>query len=208
MIREHGTPAGDPDTRRSHWRPFVPIPSSEIARTLAGYLDRHPQERALLAEPRRLLSRGGDWTSRRRWPMHVTVGALLTRSSREILLVGHRAYGIMLQPGGHLEATDTTLIGAAVRELVEETGIDPDMVVAVSPAPVYVEYGMVPARPDKHEPAHWHLDFGFAFTTMDGDVGRVQEQEVTSAAWYPLDLAEQLVGRRVARASGAPGLTG
>ena len=55
---------------------------------------------------------------------------LLTRGGTEVVLVGHPAYGITLQPG-HLEPTDTTLIGAAVRELVEEPGIDADAVVPV-----------------------------------------------------------------------------
>jgi 8-oxo-dGTP pyrophosphatase MutT (NUDIX family) len=186
----------------------VPIADSEIASVLAAYLDRYPGEKALLAEPIKFLARGNDFSSRRGFPMHVTVGALLTRRGEEVLLVGHRAYGITLQPGGHLEPTDTTLIGAAVRELAEETGIDPDTVVAVSQAPVYVEYGRVPARPQKDEPEHFHLDFGYAFTTAAGDVGCVQESEVTSAAWYPLDEAERLVGRRVGRVSRTPASTG
>lgn len=185
----------------------MPIADSEIANTVAAYLNRHPDEEALLAEPIRLLADGKDVTSRRNFPMHVTVGALLTRSGRDVLLVGHRAYGIMLQPGGHLEPTDTTLIDAAVRELAEETGIDPDTVIPASRTPVYIEYGRVPARPQKDEPEHFHLDLGYAFTTTDGDVGRVQESEVTSAAWYPLDEAERLVGRRVARAPAPSGRT-
>ena len=41
--------------------------------------------------------------------MHVTVGALLVCGDAGILLVEHLAYGITLQPGGHLEPTDTTL---------------------------------------------------------------------------------------------------
>ena len=56
--------------------------------------------------------------------MHVTAGALLLRGT-EILLVEHRAYGIVLQPGGHLEPADVTLSGAAERELAEETGYQP-----------------------------------------------------------------------------------
>ena len=80
--------------------------------------------------------------------MHVTAGALLVRGT-EILLVEHRAYGIVLQPRGHLEPADVTLAGAAERELAEETGIDPGTVSCVSQAPVYVEYGRVRARPDK-----------------------------------------------------------
>lgn len=175
------------------------ISSRDIVSALAAYLERHPEEAALLAEPSGLLARGGDFSSRRCFPMHVTVGALLTRGSA-VLLVGHRGYGIHLQPGGHLEPADATLAGAAERELAEETGIDPTSVRCVSQAPAYVEYARVPARPAKDEPSHFHLDFGYAFTTAAGDVGPIQESEVTAAAWYLLDDAERLVGRRVRRA--------
>ncbi|WP_371611821.1 NUDIX domain-containing protein [Streptomyces clavifer] len=61
-------------------------------------------------------------------------------------------------PCGHLEPTDTRLVGAALRELSEETGIDPEQVVSVSGHPACVEFGQVPARPAKDEPDHYHLD--------------------------------------------------
>ena len=135
--------------------------------------------------------------------MHVTAGVLLVRGA-EILLVEHRAYGIVLQPGGHLEPDDASLAGAAERELVEETGIDPATVVLLSQIPAYIEYGRVPARPEKNEPDHFHLDFGFAFATANGDVGSIQECEVTGAGWYLLAEAERLVGHRIGRAVSMP----
>lgn len=179
------------------------ISNQDISSTLASYLECHPDEAALLPEPLRLLSQGEDFTWRRSFPMHVTAGALLVRGA-EILLVEHRAYGIVLQPGGHLEPTDVTLAGAAERELAEETGIDPGTVFCVSQTPVYVEYGRVPARPEKDEPDHFHLDFGYAFATAAGDVGHIQESEVRGAGWYPLAVAERLVGHRIGRAVSAP----
>lgn len=179
---------------------MAPITDSQLRATLTDHLRRHPEEATALAEPARLMRRGRDLASRRTFPMHVTVGALLVRGGSEILLVEHRAYGLTLQPGGHLEPSDGTLITGAVRELVEETGIDADTVIPTRQIPVYVEFGEVPARPDKDEPAHFHLDFGFAFTTTRGKIGRVQESEVDSAEWYPLAEAERLVGPRIARA--------
>ncbi|GAA2509508.1 hypothetical protein GCM10010406_52450 [Streptomyces thermolineatus] len=176
------------------------IGDSDISGALAAYLERYPEEAEELSEPLRLLARGRDFASRRSFPMHVTVGALLVRDGTEILLIEHLAYGITLQPGGHLEPTDTTLVDAAVRELAEETGIDPSQVFPVSPAPAYIEYGKVPARPEKNEPEHYHLDIGYSFTTVRAEVGRIQESEVTGASWYPLDLVEGLVGHRIARA--------
>ena len=121
--------------------------------------------------------------------MHVTAGALLARDT-EILLVEHRAYGIVLQPGGHLEPADVTLARAAERELAEETGIDLGAVSCVSETPAYIQYGRVPARPEKDEPDHFHLDFGYAFATTEGDVGHIQESEVNGARWYPLAVPE------------------
>ncbi|MGP3950898.1 NUDIX hydrolase [Streptomyces sp. 7N604] len=184
------------------------ISDSDISSALSAYLERYPDEAALLSEPVQLLSQGGDFASRRHFPMHVTVGALLVRGDAEILLVEHRAYGITLQPGGHLEPTDTTLIDAAVRELAEETGVDPHKVLPASQTPVYIEYGRVPARPEKEEPEHYHLDIGYSFVTAHADVGRIQESEVRGAAWYPLAVAERLVGHRIARAVGAPARIG
>ena len=179
------------------------ISDRDISGALASYLERYPEEAALLSEPMRLLSQGGHFASRRSFPMHVTAGVLLVRDT-EILLVEHRAYGIVLQPGGHLEPADVTLAGAAERELAEETGIDPGTVFRVSEIPVYVEYGRVPARPEKDEPGHFHLDFGYALATAGGDVGRIQESEVTGAGWYPLAEAKRLVGHRIGRAVSAP----
>jgi 8-oxo-dGTP pyrophosphatase MutT (NUDIX family) len=186
----------------------VTISAVEIGDALSVYLAGHPDEAGLLAEPLLVFSEGRDFASRRTFPMHVTVGALLVRgdvrASVEILLVEHRAYGIMLQPGGHLEPADTSLVGAAVRELAEETGVDPGAVFPAARNPVYVEFGRVPARPAKDEPEHYHLDIGYAFTTADADVGRIQESEVNGAAWYPLAVAARLVGPRIGRAVSDP----
>ncbi|GGK81890.1 hypothetical protein Sme01_62650 [Sphaerisporangium melleum] len=183
------------------------ISDEAISSAVSAYLDRYPDEAGLLTEPVQSLSSAQGLASRRTLPMHVTVGALLVRGeadNAEILLVQHRAYGITLQPGGHLEPTDATLIDAAARELAEETGLDPGKVFPVSQSPVYVEYGRVPARPEKDEPPHYHLDLGYAFVTAHADIGRIQESEVTSAVWYPLAVAERLVGHRMARAVSAP----
>jgi 8-oxo-dGTP pyrophosphatase MutT (NUDIX family) len=185
----------------------MPISNRDISGTLASYLERYPEEAALLSEPMRLLSQERDVASRRCFPMHVTAGALLVRGA-DILLVEHRAYGIVLQPGGHLEPADVSPAAAAERELVEETGIDPATVVALSEIPAYIEYGRVPARPAKNEPEHFHLDIGYAFATANGDVGIIQECEVTGAGWYPLAEAERLVGGRIGRAVSMPTGTG
>lgn len=183
------------------------ISDSAISSALSAYLEHNPGEFGALSEPVELLAQGRGFASRRNFVMHVTVGALLVRGGAEVLLVDHLAYGIPLQPGGHLETTDSTLIDAAVRELVEETGVDPGGVYPASQDPVYIEFGRVPARPAKNEPEHYHLDFGYSFVAEQAEVGQIQESEVQGAAWYTLAMAEHLVGSRIARAltAAAPG---
>lgn len=190
---------GSPGLRLG-WGCAIGISDADIRVVVAEYLERYPEEAKPLEEPVRQLSQGVDLAWRRTFPMHVTVGALLVRSE-EILLVDHRAYGILVQPGGHLESVDSTLIGAALRELVEETGVDPGQISAASHAPVYVEYGRVPARSAKDEPEHFHLDLGYSFiASAHVGVGFIQESEVGAATWYPLAEAERLLGHRINRA--------
>jgi 8-oxo-dGTP pyrophosphatase MutT (NUDIX family) len=60
-----------------------------------------------------------------------------------------------------------------VRELAEETGLDPGKVRTAAQPPCYMEYVKVPARPVKDEPEHYHLDIGYSFTTVNADVGDI-----------------------------------
>lgn len=52
----------------------------------------------------------------------------------------------------------------------------------------------MPVRASGDEPDHDYLDIGYSFVTAHADVGRIQESEVRGAAWYPLAVAERLVG--------------
>jgi len=173
-------------------RGAVPISDQDIRDALTSYLAWHPGESAALAEALRVLATRAGFVSRVNFPMHVTLGALLVRRGTEILLIRHRAYDLTLQPGGHAEPEDPTLVAGALREMAEETGVDPAAVRWVSEVPAYIEYGMVPARPDKGEPAHHHLDIGFLFATDDAEIGQIQLEEVNAAAWH--------LGPRIARA--------
>ncbi|MFC9249957.1 NUDIX hydrolase [Amycolatopsis thailandensis] len=186
----------------------MPITDTDIRAAVTAYLDHHPDDAAALAEPLAQLDHGTGFASRRTFPMHVTVGALLVRRNTHILLIDHRAYRIKLQPGGHLEPTDHDLADAALRELTEETGVDRRTITLASTIPAYIEYGAVPARPTKNEPPHFHLDIGYAFTTTDAEIRQLQETEVTGASWHTLADAERQVGRRITRAISAPARIG
>ena len=112
---------------------------------------------------------------------HLTASCLvITPDAGHVLLTHHRRAREWFQFGGHLEATDTTLLAAATREGREESGI-----ATVTPHPVVVQL-------DHHELSGdfgWcrsHLDVRFA-AVVDKDVVPVTSAESLDVAWWPTD---------------------
>ena len=92
-------------------------------------------------------------------PGHITASAIvLSLDLDSVVLVNHVRVGLWIQPGGHIEPTDPSLVDTACREVAEETGL------AISPkdAPlVRVDVHEIP--PFKGEPKHLHHDVTFGF---------------------------------------------
>jgi len=161
----------------------VPITAQHIRDTLTAYLEQRPEDKdSLAALIEGLEDTAETIASRKEFRGHVTAGALLLRSDGRVLLVEHKALEKWLFPGGHLEDSDETLVQAALRELAEETGIDPGLVTPVSPVPLHVDIHPIPANPAKDEPGHQHFDFRFLFRT-EADVTGLQAEEVLDYSW-------------------------
>ena len=61
---------------------------------------------------------------RRNFNGHITASAFIINADKtEILLLKHKLYDRYLQPGGHVEKEDASILNAALREASEETGI-------------------------------------------------------------------------------------
>lgn len=176
------------------------ITDQDVRDALKTYLLRCPEDREQLAEPIRLIESGSAMTGRSCLPAHATASALVLDGRGRLLVVHHLVYGLELQPGGHLEPGDIDLPGAALRELTEETGIDPDLVELAAPEPGYVIYHHVPRSEAKGEAAHHHLDFGFLFTSDHPRIGAIDTAEVASATWRPRAELPMFLAQRLAHA--------
>jgi 8-oxo-dGTP pyrophosphatase MutT (NUDIX family) len=131
----------------------------------AEHLDRHPD---------------GLWRSC--FPAHLTAGALvLSDDRRQVLLDLHAKARRWFHFGGHLEDTDTTLAGAALREATEESGVA-GLVVEAEPLQLSrhpVEFC------DPRGTVH-HLDVRF-LARVDGGAVPVVSEESADVRWWPVD---------------------
>ena len=170
------------------------ISIEHIATTTDQYLARFPAERGELAKLCEAVSAGGDLTSRKELPGHVTCGAVVVDPSLRVLHIRHNALDRWLLPGGHVEPSDASLPAAALRELGEETALTTDRLAApdaFTAFPVDIDTHPIPANPAKGEPDHWHYDFRYLFIANQPSAGgqhvQLQAEEVHDYGW--LDLA-------------------
>jgi 8-oxo-dGTP pyrophosphatase MutT (NUDIX family) len=127
-----------------------------------------------------LLDRHGEaLLTRQLAPAHLTASAaVLSPDAGHTCLVLHRKLQLWVQPGGHFEIGDPSVIATAAREVEEETGL----VGTVLPVPVLLARHPAPCAPGVVD---WHLDVQFALVAE-----QTQPQpsdETPEVAWWPVD---------------------
>lgn len=110
-------------------------------------------------------------------PGHLTgSGFVVDPVAGKVLLIHHRKLDRWLQPGGHADG-DGLLIRVALREIVEETGLE--HVVVLEPA-FDVDIHAIPAR--GADPHHLHLDLRF-LAVASSVAGLSPNRETKGARW-------------------------
>jgi len=113
-------------------------------------------------------------------PGHFTAsGFVASPDGASLLLIHHARLDRWLQPGGHIEAHDSSVEAAARREVAEETGIADLERIGVGL--LRIDAHPIPERPD--EPSHIHIDLGIGFRSTSDVIGPLDE--VLDARWVP-----------------------
>ena len=118
-------------------------------------------------------------------PGHFTASVfLLSPDLQKVLLIHHAAFGLWIQPGGHLEPDDSSMLEAGLRELREECSVVRSHEIAWIPMILDLDIHQVPPNDRKGHPAHLHFDVRFARRAVDWDCSATSE--VRAAQWVSL----------------------
>lgn len=180
----------------------------DASRVLRAWTGPTPEQERLRTRYVRHLEAHDDGVFRGCVPDHLTASTLvLSHDGARVLLTLHGKAKRWFQFGGHLEAADRTLAGAAEREAREESGL---VGLSVDPVPVHLDEHVVPfCRPGTGDAAHpvHHLDVRFVAVAAPGAEPVVSDESL-DVRWWDVDtlpnpdLAELVVLSR-ARFGGA-----
>jgi 8-oxo-dGTP pyrophosphatase MutT (NUDIX family) len=177
---------------------WPPVPSSapaslgpdrqRLVQELEAYVRGAPERRDVAEQLLGLLSLPANPFERSHLhPGHFTASAfVLCPERRRLLLIRHPKLGRWLQPGGHVEASDVTLLAAARREVQEETGVD--SLEPFEPGIFDVDVHLIP--PTAKEGAHAHFDVRYAFVAPREEL--TVSNEVKAARWVELEAVAGL----------------
>lgn len=154
---------------------------TDLLRLLRAHTPWDDREAAMLARIIAFVEARENCFERTLLEGHVTGSAWVVNPGRtHALLVHHRRLGRWLQPGGHCDG-DPDVLGTALREVWEETGIDAHPVGA---AVFDVDAHLIPARGS--EPAHVHYDIRF-LAEAPLSHQPVVSPESRDVRWVPLE---------------------
>lgn len=128
------------------------------------------------------LAEHDDAMRRTCFPAHLTASTLVLDAAREsVLLTLHAKAGAWFQLGGHCEAGDSTLAGAALREATEESGLAG---LRLEPGPVQLDAHDVDfCHPDGTVA---HLDVRYVAVAPAGAEHAVSAESL-DVRWWPVD---------------------
>lgn len=161
---------------------------SEILQLLQNYIKKYPLEQEGLKRFVHFVNqhKGEQLIDRKNFTGHITASAFIVNNeANRLLLLKHKALNRWLQPGGHVDATDPSLMAAAIREALEETGISATDLNSVYNTVFDFDSHFIPANDRKHEPGHYHHDVRFLFKCSHPAFINIAQEESTDSNWVP-----------------------
>jgi 8-oxo-dGTP pyrophosphatase MutT (NUDIX family) len=166
--------------------------ADDVSASLATFRASDPREEEDLASIRGVAAGGHPFDRSLRF--HLTASALVIEpESARVLLRWHTRHDTWMQVGGHGDPVESAPYAVALREAVEETGLEDLVSFPDAAAPRLIQVAVVAVRATAKEPAHLHGDLRYVMATSSPDA-IVPESEDNPLRWCTFAEAESLVG--------------
>lgn len=158
----------------------LPVNRLSLIQRLESYSSYDNSEQQFVAQFLELLLHPGAF-ERSHLPGHITGSAWICDTPGEAVLLTHHAkLNKWLQPGGHADGDDN-VIRVAMREAMEETGLQ--HIQLVSDAIFDIDIHTIPER--KGMPEHLHYDIRYLFRA-DRTAALTVTEESHALGWFPV----------------------
>jgi 8-oxo-dGTP pyrophosphatase MutT (NUDIX family) len=178
----------------------VPVTNNAVMGAALAYIQANPKEMDAVRPLVVLALHGPSVTLRTTTPAHVTCRAIAVSPDRHVLEIQPPS-GEWQLPGGHVEPSDSSLLGAALRWLAGTAGIVINTVIPDAVKPLDLEAHAVDAEPATDgagggEPEHVHYDARFLLYVADRTV---ELPAGYSHRWVPVGEISGRLGTKLRR---------
>lgn len=170
---------------------------AELLQLIDEYMQRFPKESISANEFKDFVNRNLEKSvySRQNFDGHFTASAfLVNRDKTQLLFLKHKKLNKWLQPGGHIDTSDTSILQAALREVEEETGLQRTDLQLIESDVFDLDAHAIPENPKKDEPAHVHYDVRYLLEVTNESNLLVNQDEAEGIKWLEINELEKLKG--------------
>lgn len=155
----------------------------ELLTLLGQHQTQFMDESGFVARAIRFVEAHSDCFYRELWPAHVTGSSWVVSPDRErVLMMHHKKLDQWFQPGGHADG-DADIVRVALRETVEETGLEAAQVRLLGMDIFDVDIHGISAI--GNDPQHEHIDIRF-LVEIDDRLPVPGNDESHDVIWIPL----------------------
>jgi len=171
----------------------------EVKHILRRYLDEFAEEGRRLHQFSDFLGEchPAQFFDRKNFVGHITASALIVDPDRSrLLMIHHKTIDRWLQPGGHVEPADESVLAGALREAREEVGIGSGELTLISghsgeEVPLDIDTHYIARNEAEDEKEHFHHDFRYLFAYRGDRKVSFDQDEVKGCRWVEFAELDQ-----------------
>jgi len=181
--------------------PGVSVSNNAVVSAALGYAEVHPSEVDTVRDLASLALHGPRIVLSDTLPAHLACRAIVMTPDLHVLQVRGAERAGWQFPGGHVDEGDSSLLGSALRQLSELTGIDPNALRPESVVPCDLSAVSIDPAPALDLPEHVHYDFCYLLHLPSQDLGA---DATADLRWVSVSDVPGRLGTKLRRSSRTP----